>query len=393
MTQDLVGLIQALVQAPSRGGIDPYGPVVDVLTGWQRAAGLTPRVLSDGTGPVAVVADVVGERPGRHLVLDACLDTADIGDPGAWSRDPFCGEIADGWLHGRGAADSKAAVAIFSALAAALDPGQLAGRVTVLADLDEHTGGFAGIRTYLQDAHPDAVVIGYPGLDKLVVGGRGVYRARVAVYGIAEHSGSSRPARSNAVVKAARLVDVLALDAPTDQGDGEEEFPLPPKVTVTSIAGGTSGVYSVIPDLAVVEVDIRLTPTYPVAAARQLLEQAVAYVDEEAPSARPSTVEQVGETWPPFRLPAGHWLADGIVAGARTVGLAPVPTVAGPSNIGCFLAGLGIPATAGFGVGHVGLHGTDEAIELSTVPAVLDAHRAALRVLLPTMADLGTRPL
>jgi hypothetical protein len=39
-----------------------------------------------------------------------------------------------------------------------------------------------------------------------------------------------------------------------------------------------------------------------------------------------------------------------------------------PSNLGTYLAGLGIPATAGFGIDHVGLHATDERIRLDTIP-------------------------
>jgi succinyl-diaminopimelate desuccinylase len=54
----------------------------------------------------------------------------------------------------------------------------------------------------------------------------------------------------------------------------------------------------------------------------------------------------------------------------------------GPSNIGNYLAGLGIPATAGFGVGYEGLHGTDERILLGTIPVVQAAYHQALVTLL-----------
>jgi succinyl-diaminopimelate desuccinylase len=53
-----------------------------------------------------------------------------------------------------------------------------------------------------------------------------------------------------------------------------------------------------------------------------------------------------------------------------------------PSNIGNYLAGLGIPATAGFGVDHVGLHATDERIRLDTIPAVQAVYHAAMLALL-----------
>jgi succinyl-diaminopimelate desuccinylase len=58
--------------------------------------------------------------------------------------------------------------------------------------------------------------------------------------------------------------------------------------------------------------------------------------------------------------------------------------VAGPSNIGNYLAGLGIPATAGFGVVYEGLHGTDERIRIDSIPAVqVGYHQALLTLLQP----------
>ncbi len=63
----------------------------------------------------------------------------------------------------------------------------------------------------------------------------------------------------------------------------------------------------------------------------------------------------------------------------------PVPVkVAGPSNIGNYLAKLGIDATAGLGVQYKALHGTNERIELATIPIIQAIyHEAALRLLSP----------
>ena len=48
-----------------------------------------------------------------------------------------------------------------------------------------------------------------------------------------------------------------------------------------------------------------------------------------------------------------------------------------------YLAGLGIPATAGFGVVYEGLHGTDERIRIDSIPPVHAAYHLALLTLLP----------
>jgi acetylornithine deacetylase/succinyl-diaminopimelate desuccinylase-like protein len=71
-----------------------------------------------------------------------------------------------------------------------------------------------------------------------------------------------------------------------------------------------------------------------------------------------------------YALPEDSALRGALLGAADAAGLNTTAKVAGPSNIGNFLAGLGIPATAGFGVDYRGLHGTDERIRLDSVPPV-----------------------
>src|SRR5262249_13345856 len=56
---------------------------------------------------------------GPHLVLAGHTDVVPPGHAAAWTHPPFAGEIADGMLFGRGAADMKGAIAC--KLAAVLD--------------------------------------------------------------------------------------------------------------------------------------------------------------------------------------------------------------------------------------------------------------------------------
>jgi succinyl-diaminopimelate desuccinylase len=70
------------------------------------------------------------------------------------------------------------------------------------------------------------------------------------------------------------------------------------------------------------------------------------------------------------------------LSSARQDELNTTAKVAGPSNIGNYLAGLGIPATAGFGVDYRGLHGADERIRLESVPQVQAVYHRALLTLL-----------
>jgi succinyl-diaminopimelate desuccinylase len=108
----------------------------------------------------------------------ARLDTAPFGDEAAWTYPPASGEITAGWMHGRGSADSKAGAAIFAHVAGRLrhHADLLHGSAALLFDVDEHTGSFGGAKAYFEgpdaSARVDGVLIGYPGLDHVVTGGR-----------------------------------------------------------------------------------------------------------------------------------------------------------------------------------------------------------------------------
>jgi succinyl-diaminopimelate desuccinylase len=381
----VVKLARELVRIPSRGGIDPYDPVLAYMASWLDEHGLPCRRLVGPAGTtVALTCEVPGSGPGPRYVLDACLDTAPFGDENAWTYPPTSGEIIGGWLHGRGSSDSKTGAAIFAHVASRLQQtaGRWCGSVVLLFDVDEHTGAFGGAKAYFEDGTRgpvDGVMIGYPGLDHVVTGGRGVLRARMHVHGVAGHSGASKSVPS-AIAKAAMLISRLYA-APLP-GPGGPEFPLPAKLTVTAINGGEG--YSTVPDLCTFNVDVRLTPALDDQAALKLLREITAEVDAAWPGTQPTHVE-VTTRWPQFALPEGEPLRTALLAAAEAAGVSAVAKVAGPSNIGNYLAGLRIPATAGFGVDYRGLHGTDEQIALESIPAVQATYHHGLLTLLPTL--------
>lgn len=378
----VVRLTRDLVRIPSRAGVDSYGPLLDHMAQWLGQRGLFCQHLIASSGDVVALSCEVTGKPGPHYVLNACLDTAPFGDESAWTLSPTSGEITDGWLHGRGAADSKAGAAIFAHVAARLQEvaGEMHGSVTLLFDVDEHTGSFGGAKAYFGNAAPEdtvaGVMIGYPGLDHVVTGSRGVLRARFLVHGVAGHSGGKRDTPS-AVAKAAAMIQDLST---TELPDGATpSFPLPARLTVTAVNGGEG--YSVVPDLCLFNVDVRLTPTFDDRAASDLLRSHAATVDMAWPDTRPTDIE-ITTRWPPFSLTEASPLRHALLDAAEGLGLKPTAKIAGPSNIGNYLAGLGIPATAGFGVDYEGLHGTDERIRIDSIPAVQQTYHQALLTLL-----------
>jgi succinyl-diaminopimelate desuccinylase len=382
--RSVVELTRSLVQAPSRGGVDDPSPVIDVVTRWLDEAEVDHCVLRPdrADGAAGVLIQVAGDQVGPHYMLDACLDTAGFGDEDTWSLPPTSGALLDGWLYGRGSSDSKVAVAMFAHLAARFARIPFAGRLSVLFDLDEHTGGFRGIKEFLADPRSESlagVYIGYPGPDKIITGGRGFFRARAVVHGVAAHTGSSRSeGASNAVDRVAEFVRQIT-STPLPAPPATATFPLPPRVSVTALRSGEPGNFSVVPDRAEVEIDIRLTPAFDAAAAYQMLRRLARELDLRSPVGRPTLIEPAMPSWPAYQWPGDHPLPAALLASARAAGLDPLLHVAGPSNIGNLLAARNIPATAGFGVAYRNLHGTDEAIEIATIPKIQSIYEGALR--------------
>jgi succinyl-diaminopimelate desuccinylase len=157
------------------------------------------------------------------------------------------------------------------------------------------------------------------------------------------------------------------------------DFPLPARLTVTEISGGLG--YSAVPDLCAVNVDVRLTPALDDTAALTLLQRLVSEVDASWPGT-PRTGVEVGTCWPAYRLSDDSALRNALMTAARQAGLSPSAKIAGPSNIGNYLAGLGVPATAGFGVDYEGLHGTNERIRIDSIPPIQAAYHQAILTLL-----------
>ena len=140
----MVKLTRDLVRIPSRGGIDPYDPVLRCMAAWLAEHGLSCRRLaSPGGATVALTCEVSGGRPGPRYRAGCLPGHRPVRRRGRMDLPSDIREDHGGWLHGRGSSDSKAGAAIFAHVAARLRDmaGGLGGSVVLLFDVDEHTGG------------------------------------------------------------------------------------------------------------------------------------------------------------------------------------------------------------------------------------------------------------
>ena len=382
--RSMVDLLRTLVRIPSRAGDDDLDNVCLTVEDWFRVRRVPIRELTAPSGQrLGLYAEVPGKMGrGPWTILNATLDTAAFGNPTTWTMDPTGAEIADGWLFGRGSADSKAAVSLFAHLLLELvENPAYAGRVGVLFDCDEHSGHFGGAHAFFDhpydgdgEPRPDGVLIGYPGMDRIVNGCRGFLRSRFVVHGVSGHSGASQNRGINAISRAldlGRRLESLVLAPAT------EAFPLTPQLTITGIQGGAQ-TFTQVPDLCEIRLDVRLTPSFALETARRTIEAVVASFDNESPQTLASETEWLGG-WPPYQLSSSHRLVMAMRGASRDELGVEVPTaVVGPSNIGNYLASLGVPALCGFGVKAEGIHAADERVALDSIDPVYRVYRNAL---------------
>lgn len=190
-------------------------------------------------------------------------DVVPVGDRDGWDVDPFSGEIKDGMIWGRGAADMKGGIAAFvAAVSKLLASGwQPAGSISFLITGDEEGPAINGTEKLLQAITEageviDHCLVGEPtnptALGQQIKNGRrGSLNAKITVMGREGHVAypllASNPVP--ALLKLLNAVTARKLD------DGNSGFQ-PSNLEVTSIDVGNAP-HNVIPKIARAQFNIR----------------------------------------------------------------------------------------------------------------------------------------
>jgi acetylornithine deacetylase/succinyl-diaminopimelate desuccinylase-like protein len=193
---------------------------------WARqlleGSGCDVQIVAQDPERPSLIARLRGEGRAPALLMQGHVDV--VPAEGSWSRPPFSGEVADGYVWGRGALDMKGGVAMMLAafLQAAEADTPPPGDVVLCLLSDEEAGGDYGAR-YVVENHAvlfDGVryAIGEFGGFTMEIAGRRFYPMMVAekqlcsvratLRGPAGHG--SLPVRGGAVGRLARLL--VALD-------------------------------------------------------------------------------------------------------------------------------------------------------------------------------------
>ncbi len=145
----------------------------------------------------------------KKILFDSHTDTVRVFDESEWTHPPFGGEIADGYLWGRGSVDMKAGLAA-SVYAAALArrAGALEGKtVYVSGTVAEESCDGEGLKHLMADEgiRPDYAVICEPSNNRIATGHKGKAQLIIRTEGVSAH-GSAPEKGVNAVYEMAEII-------------------------------------------------------------------------------------------------------------------------------------------------------------------------------------------
>ena len=200
----------------------------EYLAGVFKREGIESTILESAPGRGNIVARLKGDGRAAPLMLMFHLDVVPA-EADKWEHPPFSGDIADGFLWGRGTLDTKGlgASELMIMLLLKREGKPLARDIIFMANADEEAGGHMGAGWMVKN-HPDLIRAEYAinegGGFALEAFGKRFFTCQTAMKGTARftmrargrpgHASQSHP--NNAVLKLADAIKKI----------GEAEFPL-----------------------------------------------------------------------------------------------------------------------------------------------------------------------
>ena len=387
----VISLCQELVRIPSE---DPPGDTRDIagfIYDYCKKAGVEDcRIIAPHPEKPNVVATVEGTGPGPHVVFNGHMDTFPVGNKVMWSYDPFGGEISDGRLYGRGAADMKGGLAscIYSVILLNRIKDSFPGKVSVTCVSDEEVFGPWGSQYLLKnhpELHGDALINGEPSsLENIRLGEKGQYWYRFSCTEGGGH-GAYASLKRGAIVTLTKLLHrIISLPKELDKTpesvykmmhDARENFDsllckgatdaaLTASANIGTIRGGIS--VNMVPEQCSAEVDFRLPPGVDPSILRDWITETM----KDFPSC---TAEEFNYQ-DAYLTEASHPLTRTALGAAEEVlGRKVYPTFSLGGTEARLWRRLGVPAIT-YGPNHHNMGSADEYIDAHELIDVLKVH-------------------
>lgn len=369
---DPTALAQALIRRPSVTPAD--AGAMDLVQGWLERLGFAcRRMASEG------IENLYARRgtTGSNLAFAGHLDVVPPGDAAAWSAGPFDGEVRDGVLLGRGAADMKGGVAAW--IAAVARAGEVDGSLSLLITGDEEGVAEHGTRHMVrvlqaEGEQIDACLVGEPTSvaalgDMVKVGRRGSFYATITVEGVEGHVAYPHRA-ANPVPVLVALAHRLASER-LDEGFPEFQAS---NLELTDLEVGNP-VRNVIPPRASLKLSVRFNPNW----TGEKLHARLQATCDEARAAFPGgriTLESrtSGEAFLTGDVPFTRVVAEAV---REATGREPELSTSGGTSDARFIRAL-CPVVE-FGLVGATMHKVDEQVRVADLERLTAAYEGVIR--------------
>jgi succinyl-diaminopimelate desuccinylase len=280
--QDLVGI----------QSVNPPGnelAAAEYVVGALKKSGVEAELVKHSDTRASALARLKGQGKVPALFYNGHLDTVPVGAE-EWVHEPFGGEVAEGKIWGRGAADMKSGLAAMmtamKVLAEARVP--LKGDLILAATAGEEIDslGAAAVAKMLRQEAIQALFIAEPTYNEIYIAEKGVFWVQIETFGKTAH-GSMPDKGRNAIMMMVRVIhefEKLEIPYPT--------HPLLGGFTrsINTISGGVKT--NVVPDHCVATLDMRTVPGQEHSVILRRIENIIKELSQRVPDFR-ATVKAV----------------------------------------------------------------------------------------------------
>lgn len=410
---ELVGLTRALVacKTDSQSADNPhFAPEAvccqEIVAARLAAIGMAVERWQEPPRYPVTVGVLRGKGGGRSVAINGHVDVVPVGDASAWTHDPWGGEVVDGKLWGRGAADMKGGIAAgITAVWALRESGiEPAGDIWVHVVADEEIVGMSTRRLVQRLPKVDAVIVAEPTDLKIMPVEGGLVHFRIEVEGRESHAGNrymsvhagGRGDRAgiNAIEKALKIVTALQ-ELERQWGNLRNHPLLPtgfntilPGVIVGGPGGGKDGQLNLIsnpgtsPNYCSVEYNLWFLPGETFEGIKDEIEAYVADVCRTDPWLRahpPRFTWKLRDIYfPPAETAPGHPFIRALSSALRELGLPPAVEGFTAASELAWYAEQGMSGTI-FGPGRIAqAHSPNEYVEVEQLIGACKAMALAM---------------
>lgn len=369
ITKQIIEFTQKLVATPSQNFIDSESGVANLVFEKLKDFGFKPEIIGPKEHP-SVICHIKKENSIKTIWLESCLDTVPAGDASKWEYPPFEAKIAGNKMYGRGAADSKIAIALFCHLAKELSEDKNFNASIFLGfDADEQTGNFTGIREIIKHApKADVCILGYQGINEISIGARGWLRLKISTIGKSAHTGSRTSKGINAIHAMSEVINTITS---LNLGQRTEPFfEFGSSLNVSQINGGVA--INIVPDKCEASVDIRLLPS-------QTKDEILETIKSKIDKLKIHYNLEVLQCEQAYLTDSKNSFVQILKNNASEILKKETPLVAsGQGSVGNVVSKLGIPIINAFGVDSDNVHAPNEWINIDTIPEIFKIYRKSL---------------